>query len=173
MNKVNKIILFLIIILLLGVVLISSLGKDESDEYVAPSTPMFNVSAFNEIMPTDIDNFKKNKVYVVFMGSEDCLFTRKMIPVLENAQKEFDFVSQYINIKEVIDLSQNKIVNEDELNYLKELDIKSEDVNITSDLGRTPLTLFIKNKKIIKSYLGYANYETLVGLLSDVGLVKD
>lgn len=171
-KSIDKILLILIVVILLGVLIVATKRSDSRDPILVPTTSIYDVSSFNEIKPSDIDKFEKNQIYVIFIGCDKSSLSRDMIPVYRDIQNEYGYVTQYIDILNVIDLYGNKIVNEDELNYLKNMKKVQEQSKVFDEIGRTPLTLFVKNREIIDSYLGYADYDTFISILNRVGLEK-
>ncbi len=171
-NIINAFILFVIIGLLLMILILSKKSDKDIEYHQNPTNPIYDVSSFNQIKPTDIENFKKNKLYVIFIGRENCVYSRSMLAIYKLAQEEYDYVTQYINILDIYDYANSSIIDKSEYDYLNNLDrVKSEE-NFMKSFSYTPLTLFVKNKKIVKTYLGEADYETFSGILEDLGLKK-
>lgn len=78
---------------------------------------------------------------------------------------------QYLDLDKMIN-SDGKVIDSNSYTALKQLDKASDQTDVLNDLGKTPMTLIIKNKKIISSYLGYANKETMNDILKKAGLKK-
>ena len=74
MDKKNGLSIFVvigIIVLLLGVVLISAKKDNKDTSIEAPTSSSYDLSAFNLIEAEDINDFSKDKIYVVMIGRKN------------------------------------------------------------------------------------------------------
>ncbi len=173
MDKKNGLSIFVvigIIVLLLGVVLISAKKDNKDTSIEAPTSSSYDLSAFNLIEAEDINDFSKDKIYVVMIGRKNCNFSKQILPVLRSAQENYDFQTNYISLEDIVDESGN-IKDKNSFTLLKQLDT-NEDESIMDDFGYTPMLLFIKNKKIMKSYLGFIEYDKLCEMLESLKIKK-
>ena len=89
---------------------------------------------------------------------------------MRSAQENYDFQTNYISLEDIVDESGN-IKDKNSFTLLKQLDT-NEDESIMDDFGYTPMLLFIKNKKIMKSYLGFIEYDKLCEMLESLKIKK-
>lgn len=173
MNKKNGLSIYIlvgIIIILLGIVLISAKKVGKEDTNTPPSSSSYDLSAFNLIQAEDINDFSKDKIYVVMIGRKTCNFSKQILPILKEAGENYDFQTNYISLEDIVDENGN-IKDRNAFTLLKQLDTE-EDEHIMDNFGYTPMLLFIKNKKIIKSYLGFIEYDKLSELLDGLKIKK-
>lgn len=173
----NKILvcLYIIIALLAINVVISALkgtnwtlssgsGDDNGNETGTPTvneTAEYDVSNFKTITPDEfVEAYKGDKLQLIYIGRENCGFCVKFVPVLNEAQKNYNFKTLYLDIN-----TANNSVNPEGMNKIIELNEEFFTGENTS-YGITPMTLIVKNGEIIDYQIGYSEYSTLEALVS-------
>lgn len=176
-NK-TKFLTFLVVInLVLTVFFIGAVNDTKSntssDETTTTESTEYDVSTFNEISAADISNFKKNTTYVVYIGRLGCSWCIKMLPNIKQAQEEYGYTTQYIDISKIIDYSTETIIDQDAYDIMTSLESASDDVEaVSKEFGATPMMLVIKNGKVIANQVGYSDYATYATFLESAGISK-
>lgn len=113
MNKLTKITLFILAFLVFLILVISLYATSKKDSY--------DISMMKEVEVEDIlDMFQSGKTYVLLVGSSDCDVCAGLIPSMAEAQKEHNYITQYLDIMKV-DFSSSAWQE-----LVKKLDMKSE-----------------------------------------------
>lgn len=119
----------------------------------------FDVSMFKTITVDELeDELDSGELTMVVFGKPNCEYTNQMLPILEQAQKDYNYVARYIDIRYVSE-SQRDIV----LSYDDDTEFLSE------YLGTTPLIIVFKDGKMLDTWVGYEDYETFSKFLRDLG----
>ena len=117
----------------------------------------YDVSSFKEINVDEfIDAYNGDTTQLIYIGSPECGFCHKFVPVLTSVQEKYDFQTLYLNISNLDQDGANKII---ELN---------NDFFTSNDtaLGLTPSTLLVKNGEIVDYQIGASDESTLETLVS-------
>lgn len=171
---------FTILFILLGILIFLNLlvvgslnNKDTSKNDVdSEVNTEYDVSDFTEITYKDINEFKKNEIYVIYIGRETCGWCLEMLPNIKKASSEYNFKTYYIDIAKIIDFSTNAIIDNEAYEALVNLETNEEQKGIMDEFGSTPMILIMKNNKIIGSQVGYAEYDAYASVLERAGLKK-
>jgi len=126
------------------------IGKDEVLEA--------NDSHLNKINYEKYDNYvngKENKIIVV--SQTGCSYCESAKPVLNALAKENDIEINWLNITELSEEEQTKVV--------QSLDIFNEDFG-------TPLIMIVSNKKVVDSIQGYENKDQYVEFFKKNNFIK-
>lgn len=132
----------------------------------------YDVSKFEEITAKDIKSKSKGKTIVVYIGRETCGYCVKYVPVLKEVQKANGFKAKYIDIAKIIDFTAGSISDNDSYETLINLKTSKEQKGVMDNFGATPMTLVIKDNKIVDSIIGYVENETLQEVIKNNGLAK-
>ena len=81
------------------------------------------------------------------------------MPNLQKAQEEYDYETLYLDISEVDEQGQEKIMELDK-------DFFNE------NYGATPAVLLVKDNKIVDSHIGYSEYDDYASFLEKNGISK-
>lgn len=176
-KKTNTtLVLMVITVLLVFVTMLFTINNNDNSSSTSTEeneTSSYSTDAFDVIKGTDIASESKDKTIVVMMGRQGCGYCAAYAPVLGLAQEEYDFVTKYIDLADIIDLEKGTITDEDSYNALMDLDAVSDyETFMENNFGRTPLTLFIKNSKIIGTISGYVDSDELATQLETYGISK-
>lgn len=175
-SSLNVFFIVCIIIFLLGILFIGTKNKSQKQNNTTTTNKSevneyYDISEFDSIIGSDVNSFENDKIYVVLIGRKSCSFSKQIIDVFKELQGELKFKVQYLDLDKMIN-SDGKVIDSNSYTALKQLDKASDQTDVLNDLGKTPMTLIIKNKKIISSYLGYANKETMKDILKKARLKK-
>lgn len=164
-EKVKRIEVVIYIILVLVIIntiaLFVSLKDKESEEQVTitQEETEYDVSMFKTIDTNAfIDAYNGSELQVVYFGRSTCGYCVKMLPVLQQAQKEYGYKTLYVDITTVDSASQEKI--------------KALDTFFDENYGRTPMIVLVKEGKIVDKQMGYTEYSSFAQLLENNGYNK-
>lgn len=170
----NKMLICLyIIIALLAINIIISAIKGSNNNYATSNnggnqgstntssptnqTASYDVSKFKAINANEfIDAYKGSETQLIYLGSPKCGYCIKFVPVLTEVQEKYNFKTLYLDVSTTSNDDANKII---ELN-------KDFFTGENTAYGFTPMTLIVKDNKIIDSQVGASNASTLEALVS-------
>lgn len=160
LNNITKILWLVIAIVVVNLGLtIISLGDIKSNTSKEEDLPEYDVSEFTEVTVEEYLNlFKKDELVVVYTGREGCGYCRMFLPVLKQAQKEYNYINYYLDIDKL---------DADSAKLLQDLDS-----DIAKNLGQTPYTIISKNGKLIDTFLGYDEFDAFAKFISTNGIKK-
>ncbi len=128
----------------------------------------YDVSKFNEI---DIDKaltlFDQKDLAVVYMGRETCHFCVQYVPIITSVQEELGFKTYYLDTlkMDVTKEAYDKFIAKLDKKY--ELDGENKTIGEFYKLyGYTPITIIIKNGKMVDGHIGYTEKDVLTELVS-------
>ena len=101
---------------------------------------------------------KSDKTNIVVVGQTSCTYCIKAKPILNEVASEYGVTINYLNVTNLSDEESNKF--NDSLDYLKD-----------NEWG-TPLTLIIKNGKVIDSANGLLDKDGYIDLFKNNGILK-
>lgn len=131
----------------------------------------YDVSAFKEIKAQDIKKESKGKNILIYVGRSSCGYCIQYVPVLTQVQeKSKKYQTYYIDIAKILDFSSatGGILDQEANNIMQQLDKEF----MESNWGATPLTLVVKDSKLVDSIVGYVDADTLEALIKKNGFVK-
>ena len=131
----------------------------------------YDVSAFKEIKAQDIKKESKGKNILIYVGRSSCGYCVQYVPVLTQVQeKSKKYQTYYIDIAKILDFSSTTggILDQEANNIMQQLDKEF----MESNWGATPLTLVVKDSKLVDSVVGYVDADTLEALIKKNGFVK-
>lgn len=139
--------------------------RDDPGETV--DTSMFRVVTPKEALKL----FNEDKANILVLSTSDCAATIKYVDSLKIAQAKYSYNTYYLNLDEV----ENDIENYKKL--LEKLDMEYNFNNkvdkFSSFMGATPMTVIIKNKKMVHGYIGTMSVDTLYTITSLYGVSQN
>ncbi len=146
----------------------------------------YDTSKFDEITGADIEKESKDETIVVLIARQTCGYCVKYAPIISSVQDKYGFKTKYIDLAKMIDMSSSTLSITDKSSYDglfnvgvdKTCTTAAYDSNgnlieckdfINSEFGATPLTLVIKNNKLLYGIAGYVDEATLSSALESVG----
>lgn len=136
----------------------------------------YDTSVYKIINPSDIEKESKGKTIVVWIGRQSCGYCTMYEPYIREASSNYGIKSYYIDLATMIEFNaaQPYITNETEFNLLSNLKGEGKwETFAYENVGGTPLTLVIKNNKVIGGLSGYADTNTVMQVFADAGLKKN
>ncbi len=145
-------------------------NKSNENGNSAEVTEEYDVSAFKEIKAQDIKKESKGKNILIYVGRSSCGYCIQYVPVLKEIQEKYNkYTTYYIDIAKILDFSGTGGVLDKEADEIMQ---KLDKDFMESNWGATPLTLVVKDSKIVDSVVGYVPAESLEKLVKDNGFVK-
>lgn len=187
-NEMKKffIIQYVIIGLLVVLCLYLILDRSNSDTKINPDQSNsadvdYDTSSMKEVEASDIlDMFKDKKTHVLYIGRSTCGVCREILPNLNEAQDDFDYVTQYLDITKVDRDSSDWEKIEKLLDKKTTLNIKKENGNsepvtetygyFVSNYGYTPTIIIISNNKMVAGHIGFFDLNSLKNWLQENGI---
>lgn len=146
------------IILLATNIHVSSDKKDTTVE----SSGEYDVSMMNNVdMDKLLDLFDSKENQVVYLGRETCGFCVQFLPVLQQAQEEYGYTTNYLDITTVTTDDVNKLLKKD-----------NDEKFLEENYGSTPMVLIVKNGKLVDTWVGYSEYDEFAQFLEKNGFKK-
>ena len=178
---VMQAICILLVIITLGVCInlnkdgSSSKKKDDNTEVTEDEgNNSYSTAAFTTIKMSDIANLSKKKEIVVFVGRQGCGWCARYAPIIGLAAEDDGFDVYYLDFGSMVDFSlvPPAVSDEEEYNalisFIENSDYASQ---IATGIG-TPMTMFVKNNKIVNFIGGYVDDDTLDTYLKKDGFIK-
>ncbi len=142
-----------------------AVGVNRTPKVEPVDTSMFRVVTLKEA----IKLFEDDEAKILVMGVDNCIVTKEYIPYLKIAQAKKGYQTYYL------DLNTIKKEDLDDLEILKEkLDIEYK---LYDKVGKfhefmenTPMTVIIKNKKMVYGYIGSMSTSTITLLADKYGV---
>lgn len=148
--------------------------SDNSSSQGNSTTTNYDVSMMNEVdLAGALKLFDdKDKTYVLYIGRPDCSACVSYLPALQDAQENLGYTTQYLNLNNIDTKS------DDYSKFSKKLSVKYQMTESGKEttktfgewIGYTPMTIIIKNGKMVDGEIGSLNYSTLVNLLKNNGI---
>ena len=122
----------------------------------------YDISEFKTITSNNLENELNIKEEVVLLiGKESCVYTEKLIPVLQEAQEKYGYKTLYLDF--------DKFTDEDKENILK----YDDDTKVLEEnYGSTPMVITFRDKKMVDVWIGYESFEKFSAFLDESGFDK-
>ncbi len=148
----------------------SNNSESNSNENSGEVASDYDVSAFKEIKAQDIKKESKGKNILVYVGRSSCGYCVQYVPILKEIQEKYNkYTTYYIDIAKILNFSGSGGVLDEEADQIMQ---KLDKEFMESNWGATPLTLVIKDGKLVDSIVGYVDSSTLDTFVKDNGFVK-
>ena len=145
----------------------------EPTEEGEPVSYEYDVSKFNEISASDIAKVSKDKTILLYIGRSTCGYCIQYVPVLQEVQDKYGkYTTYYLDIAKIYDYSRGVKLDEDAEKIMLNLKTSDNQKGVMDNFGSTPMTLVIKNNKVVDSIIGYVDAGTLDQLVTSNGLNK-
>ncbi len=158
--------LLILVVLMLFISLISN-NKSNKD---------YDISMMREVGVEDTINlFNSTDTYVLYIGRESCDVCQELLPNLQEAQKENNFITQYLDISKVDRNSDNwsKLAALLDLTTVapNSSDSKEETYGkLITDKGYTPCVVVISDGKQVAGFFGSKDLTSLEDWLANYGI---
>ena len=127
-----------------------------------------------------LDMFENGNAYVLYIGRETCGVCKKVLPNLQSAQDDLDYITQYLDITKV-DRNSNawdkleKLLDKETslsvTNNEGKMELKTETYGyFIGNYGYTPTLIIINNNKMIAGHIGNITLDDLKTWLQSNGI---
>lgn len=185
-NKINILLFMVLVCVIMGVILLvnafsSGDNKDRdysntdtaTEEYT--TTYSYDTSAFKEITADQIQSESKKETIVVLIGRQGCYYCAEFAPIITSVAKDFKVTIRYIDLAKIVNfnVAQPYISDETSWKTLTSLTGSGEWKTFADDnMGGTPLTLIIKNNKVVGGIAGAYEAGAVENAFTSAGLRK-
>ena len=120
----------------------------------------YDVSSFKEISYDEfMDKYKNDEKSLIYIGRSTCIHCINFVPILKQAQNEYDYITYYLDISKISEKQTSEIMKLDKF--------------LDENFGMTPMVIVVSNGIIENgSWLGEASYESFVEFLQKAGYNK-
>ncbi len=135
----------------------------------------YDTNAFVKVYPSSLENLSKYNTIVVWIGRQTCGYCAKYAPVLETIKNEYNIPIYYIDLATMInfDASQPYITNQYQFDIIGNIPGEGEwDGFADENIGATPLTLIMRDGKVIGGVSGYVDNAELDTVFNVAGVRK-
>ena len=152
----------------------SSKTNAETNETEDGEKNTYATNLFKEIKVSEVTSVSKNKEIIVFIGRQGCYWCSLYAPVLGLASEDYKFDVYYIDFGKMVDFSLAKpaVSDEEQYNALIDWFDAGAYANEVADGIGTPMTIFVKNGKMVNFIGGYVDGDTLNTYLKKEGFIK-
>ena len=169
LEKLVKCAYVIIVLLVINtlVLFVSNIDSDNSKSKSSSSTDTkestgteevsgeYDVSMMNSV---DMDGllklFDSKETQVVYLGRETCGYCVKFLPTLQQAQSDYGYTTNYLDIT---------TVSEDDVNKLLEKD--NDEGFLKENYGATPMVILVRDGKMVDTWVGYSEYDSFAQFL--------
>ena len=138
--------------------------KDETPSYE------YDVSKFKEISAADIESESKGKTILLYIGRSTCGYCVQFVPILQQVQEAHNYTTYYLDIAKIYDYQNGVVLDSKAESTMLNLKTNDAQKGVMNNFGSTPMTLVIKNGKVVDSLIGYVDAGTLEDLVTSNGL---
>ena len=133
----------------------------------------YDTSAFKEILGKDVVKESKNKTIVVLVARQNCGYCAIFAPTITEISEEYDFQVRYVDLEKIVDIySPNwDVIDQESYDTLVNLKAVAGFETFMDEFGATPMTVVIKDGKIVGGIIGAYPKENVVEALKDAGAI--
>ena len=175
LNTSMYIIMFLLLLLSILTLLSSCRANSASEEESDYDVSMMHTVGVSDVL----DMFAKEGTYVLYIGRETCSVCHNLLPVLQEAQINNNYITQYLDITEADRTSSDwdKLVELLDVETTTTMDEEgvSEEVTNTfgyflDEKGFTPCVIIISGGKQVAGFFGTTSITSFEDWLSNNGI---
>ena len=136
----------------------------------------YDTSVYNVIKPSEIAKASKGKTIVLWVGRQSCGYCGMYAPYINEALNNYGIKGYYVDLATLINfnVAEPYVSDEEEFGILAGLKGEGEWDGFAAEyVGGTPLTLIIKDNKVVGGLSGYTDTNTIMQVFSDAGVKKN
>lgn len=175
LKKIYTGVIVLIIICLINllVTLIYVQDKKGTNDTTEDIVQNYDVSKFTQISASEIKSKTTDKISVIYIGRSTCSWCVKFVSVLKEATVENNLNTLYIDIAKIIDFKNGGISDQAAYETLIKLEtVSSLEGYMDENFGATPMTLIVKDGKILAAQTGYVELDNLNSFLKENNVIS-
>lgn len=152
---INNAAIYLVLLACIVIVCICLFVTRENDTVPHVDTSMFIVVTPEKALAL----FEEKDPRILVIGVDDCQATVNYVPYLKIAQAKYGFNTYYLELNDVDPEDKNfiKLLEKLDMDY----NLKGVEGKFKEFIGTTPMTVIIKNNKMVHGYIGSMNTTTL------------
>lgn len=162
LKKLQVCVYIIIVLLFVNTIALFASLKDPNDtttDTESEETYEYDVSMFDEISADEfVEAYNGSDLKVVYFGRSTCAYCIQFLPILQQAQADYNYTTLYVDIE---------AIDSDGVSKITELDSYLEET-----YGQTPSVVLVQNGQIVDYNLGYTDYSTFVSMLEENGFTK-
>lgn len=150
----------------------SSGSEAEEETALEAGSGSYDTSAFTKVKAQELEKLSKGKKIIVWIGRQGCGYCTTYAPIITQIGKDFKETIYYIDLADIFDFSSGEqvtLLDEEAYDILMNFATDKDNEDVMEEFGATPMTLIIKNNKIIGSFTGAADAVTVADKLEDEG----
>lgn len=159
----NNFAIYVVLLACLVIILIAIFYTRE-DPTPTVDTSMFKVLTLDDTLKL----FEDDSAKLLVISVSNCSATISYVPSLQIAQAKYGYTTYYLELDNVDSESEQFTELMDKLDM--DYNFKGNTQKFSYFIGSTPMTIIIKNKKMIYGYIGSMNTETLKVLTNKYGV---
>lgn len=148
-----------------------------SDEHIDAETDAstesasYDTSAFTKVTAQELEKLSKGKKIIVWIGRQGCGYCSDYVPTITQIGEDFGETIYYLDLADMFDFSGEEVslLDEEAYNIMMDFATDEDNEDVMEEFGATPMTLIIKNNKIIGSFTGALDSETVTETLEEEG----
>ena len=136
----------------------------------------YDTSVYNVIKPSEIAKASKGKTIVLWVGRQSCGYCSMYAPYINEALNNYGIKGYYVDLATLINfnVAEPYVSDEEEFGILAGLKGEGEWDGFAAEyVGGTPLTLIIKDNKVVGGLSGYTDTKTIMQVFNDAGVKKN
>lgn len=136
----------------------------------------YDTSVYNVIKPSEIAKASKGKTIVLWVGRQSCGYCGMYAPYINEALNNYGIKGYYVDLATLINFNaaESYVSDEEEFGILAGLKGEGEWDGFAEDnVGGTPLTLIIKDNKVVGGLSGYTDTNAIMQVFNDAGVKKN
>lgn len=136
----------------------------------------YDTSVYNVIKPSEIAKASKGKTIVLWVGRQSCGYCGMYAPYINEALNNYGIKGYYVDLATLINfnVAEPYVSDEEEFGILAGLEGEGEWDGFAAEyVGGTPLTLIIKDNKVVGGLSGYTDTNTIMSAFSAAGVKKN
>ena len=144
--------------------------ETKTEEKQEQQTLEYDVSEFKEISASDIESESKGKTILLYIGRNTCGYCVQFVPILKEVQHNHKYTTYYLDIAKIYDYQNGVVLDKAAETTMINLKTNDAQKDVMKNFGSTPMTLVIKNGKVVDSIVGYVDAGTIETLVTSNGL---
>lgn len=138
------------------------------------TTGQYDTSIFKKVSPSELASLSNGKTIVVWIGRQGCGYCSLYAPRIHSVGKSYNVPIYYIDLATIFDFTSAQVTIKDQTAYDTMINFQTDNENsdVLDDFGATPMTLFIKDNKIVGDIIGAMDESQIEQTFKDEGFKK-
>jgi predicted bacteriocin transport accessory protein len=175
-KKVNTMFVLTIIIAVISLITLLTNFNTTSpttteETHGSETSGSYSTDGFVKAAAQDLESLSKGKTIVVWIGRQGCGYCTQYVPTITSVGTKLGIDIHYLDLADVFDFTTNPVSLKDQKAYelLENFATDEENKDVMQELGATPMTLVIKNNKIVGSFTGALPEDQVLSTLKAEG----